>query len=262
MENKNSQDENSIEVRCYFVRHRNALAVRGNFGPIYMDHYLHLMQHQIRTNPDNDQKLKDALAGIALHLASRPWDEVSAWTIHFSDPLMNLFVTGNSNEGNIIGRTFTEGIRDDKRNLFITQINNFPKEPRRSAIDFKASASIFQIIQEYYKQSEQRLVKFFNYSEEEFVFISAQPECEEDWLLSLNDEAIRSLDKDEELSLLEKRHYSYRCGCTKERIITALATTSKDEVLGNKESVNIECPRCAAITVISSKDFDQMKDEV
>ena len=262
MENKNSQDENSIEVRCYFVRHRNALAVRGNFGPIYMDHYLHLMQHQIRTNPDNDQKLKDALAGIALHLASRPWDEVSAWTIHFSDPLMNLFVTGNSNEGNIIGRTFTEGIRDDKRNLFITQINNFPKEPRRSAIDFKASASIFQIIQEYYKQSEQRLVKFFNYSEEEFVFISAQPECEEDWLLSLNDEAISSLEKDEELSLLEKRHYSYRCGCTKERIITALATTSKDEVLGNKESVNIECPRCAAITVISSKDFDQMKDEV
>ena len=262
MENKNSQDENSIEVRCYFVRHRNALVVRGNFGPVYMDHYLHLMQHQIRTNPDNDQKLKDALAGIALHLASRPWDEVSAWTIHFSDPLMNLFVTGNSNEGNIIGRTFTEGIRDDKRNLFITQINNFPKEPRRSAIDFKASASIFQIIQEYYKQSEQRLVKFFNYSEEEFVFISAQPECDEDWLLSLNDETIRSLDKDEELSLLEKRHYSYRCGCTKERIITALATTSKDEVLGNKESVNIECPRCAAITVISSKDFDQMKDEV
>ncbi|MEE3176043.1 MAG: Hsp33 family molecular chaperone HslO, partial [Verrucomicrobiota bacterium] len=175
---------------------------------------------------------------------------------------MNLFVTGNSNEGNIIGRTFTEGIRDDKRNLFINQINNFPKEPRRSAIDFKASASIFQIIQEYKKQSEQRLVKFFNYSEEEFVFISAQPECDEDWLLSLNDEAIRSLDKDEELSLLEKRHYSYRCGCTKERIITALATTSKDEVLGNKESVNIECPRCAAITVISSKDFDQMKDEV
>ena len=259
MENKNAQDEDSIEVRCYFVRHRNALAVRGNFGPVYMNHYLHLMQHQIRTNPDDDQKLKDALAGIALHLASRPWDEVSAWTIHFSDPLMNLFVTGNSNEGNIIGRTFTEGIREDKRNLFITQINNFPKEPRRSAIDFKPSASIFQIIQEYYKQSEQRLAKFFNYSEEEFVFISAQPECDEDWLLSLNDESIRSLDKDEELSLLEKRHYSYRCGCTKERIITALATASKDEVLGNKESVNIECPRCAAITVISAKDFDQMK---
>ena len=259
MENKNAQDEDSIEVRCYFVRHRNALAVRGNFGPVYMDHYLHLMQHQIRTNPDNDQKLKDALAGIALHLASRPWDEVSAWTIHFSDPLMNLFVTGNSNEGNIIGRTFTEGIRKDKRNLFITQINNFPKEPRRSAIDFKPSASIFQIIQEYYKQSEQRLAKFFNYSEEEFVFISAQPECDEDWLLSLNDESIRSLDKDEELNLLEKRHYSYRCGCTKERIITALETASKDEVLGNKESVNIECPRCAAITVISAKDFDQMK---
>ena len=260
MENNNAQEENSVEVRCYFVRHRNALAVRGNFGPVYMDHYLHLMQHQITTSPDNDQKLKDALAGIALHLASRPWDEVSAWTIHFCEPLMNLFVTGNSNEGNIIGRLFTEGIKDDKKNLFITQINNFPKEPRRSAIDFKSSSNIFQIIQEYYLQSEQRTARFFNYSEEEFVFISAQPDCDEDWLLSLNDEAIRNLDKDEELSLLEKRYYSYRCGCSKERITNALATASKEEILGDKESVNIECPRCAATTIISAKDLDQMND--
>mgnify|MGYP003308469995 CR=1 FL=1 len=164
------------DIPCTNSKRRNALAVRANFSPIYMDHYLHLMQHQISTSPDNDQKLKDALAGIALHLASRPWDEVSAWTIHFGEPLLNLFVTGNSNEGNIIGRLFTEEIKDDKKNLFITQINNFPKEPRRSAIDFKPSASIFQIIQEYYKQSEQRTARFFNYSEEEFVFISAQPE--------------------------------------------------------------------------------------
>ena len=45
-ESKETQDSN-IEVRCYFVRDRNALAVRANFAPAYLDHYLHLMQHEI-----------------------------------------------------------------------------------------------------------------------------------------------------------------------------------------------------------------------
>ena len=58
------------------------------------------MSEQLATQiqeQENDQKLKDALAGCALHLASRPWGEVSAWTIHFADPLINIFVTGNFN---------------------------------------------------------------------------------------------------------------------------------------------------------------------
>ena len=100
MTEKNTQDESAIEVRCYFVRRRNALSVRADFDQIYLDHYLHLMQHEIRTEPTNDQKMKDALAACTLHLASRPWTEVSAWTLHFTNPLMNLFVTGNSNEEN------------------------------------------------------------------------------------------------------------------------------------------------------------------
>ena len=106
MTENNSIDDSMVEVRCYFVRHKNALAVRANFSQIYMDHYIHLLENQIKTDQLNDQNLKDALAGCALHLASRPWDEVSAWTIHFSNPLINIFVTGNSNERNLIGRIF------------------------------------------------------------------------------------------------------------------------------------------------------------
>ena len=32
-----------LEVRCYFVRHRNALLVRANFSPLFVDYYLHLL---------------------------------------------------------------------------------------------------------------------------------------------------------------------------------------------------------------------------
>ena len=259
MTENNSIDDSMVEVRCYFVRHKNALAVRANFSQIYMDHYIHLLENQIKTDQLNDQNLKDALAGCALHLASRPWDEVSAWTIHFSNPLINIFVTGNSNERNLIGRIFTEGIKDDQKNLFIAQINNFPKEPRRSVIEFDPENSIFKIIENYYLQSEQRLGRFFKYSEEEFVFISAQPDCDEEWLTSLSDSDIKKLDSDEELSLLEKRFYRYHCGCSKERILRALRSATREEVFGDKESISIECPRCAKDIPLNIKEFDEMK---
>ncbi len=39
-------DLSATEIRCYFVRKRNCLLVRGRFSGMYMDYYLHLMQHE------------------------------------------------------------------------------------------------------------------------------------------------------------------------------------------------------------------------
>lgn len=256
-ESKETQDSN-IEVRCYFVRDRNALAVRANFAPAYLDHYLHLMQHEIRMDPDHDGKLKDALAACTLHLASRPWDEVSAWTVHFSELNLNLFVTGNSREENVIGRVFTEDIKNDGKNLFIAQINDFPKEPRRSVIEFDSNDTMFDITEKFYRKSEQRLARFFSHSEEDFLLISAQPQCDEQWLNSLDNETILSLDGDEELSLLETRKYRYHCGCTPGRILPKLASVSAGEIFGDRDAVNIDCPRCAARFRITREDFEKI----
>src|SRR6056297_1594322 len=88
-----------IEIRCYFVRERNALAVRGEFSSIYTDYYLHLMQHRIRYGEEQDNILKDGLAAMTLHLASRPWNEAVAWTINWQDPLQNIFLTGSNRLG-------------------------------------------------------------------------------------------------------------------------------------------------------------------
>ena len=104
MPDQQEDQDSYLEVRCYFVRNRNALAVRADFSPAYMDHYLHLMQHEIKLKPEHDAKLKDAIAACTLHLASRPWNEVSAWTIHFGQLPLNLFVTGNSKEEIILSQ--------------------------------------------------------------------------------------------------------------------------------------------------------------
>ena len=48
-------DLSVVELRSYFVRKRNALLVRGRFSPMYLDYYLHLMQHGIRPPGELDQ---------------------------------------------------------------------------------------------------------------------------------------------------------------------------------------------------------------
>jgi molecular chaperone Hsp33 len=67
--------EEFTTIESIFVRHRNALLIRGQFTSIYTDYYLHLMQHGIRPPADLDQMLKDGLAMLTLHLVARPWAE-------------------------------------------------------------------------------------------------------------------------------------------------------------------------------------------
>jgi molecular chaperone Hsp33 len=247
MEAEHATEDSFAEVRCYFVRGRNALVARADFGPVYIDHYLHLMQHGLKPEPGHDERMKDALAACALHLASRPWAEVSAWTLHFGgDKPFNLFATGDSRLENVVSRVFTQDVRTDLQDLFVTQINEHPKEPRRSVVEFDPDHDVFEIVEGYYAKSEQRLSRFFRHGPEDFVMVTAQPDCDESWLLGLDDDSIRELDQNETLSLLEKRRYRYDCGCTLERLLPALARVSADELFGEDEVIHIDCPRCAA----------------
>ena len=62
--------------------------------------------------------------------------------LFISNPLINIFVTGNSNERNL-GEYLLRVLKMIKK-IFIAQINNFPKEPRRSVIEFDPENSIFK----------------------------------------------------------------------------------------------------------------------
>src|SRR5690606_4864860 len=137
-----SPDLSVTEVRSYYVRKRNALLVRGRFSPLYMDYYLHLMQHGLKYDSRLDEMLKDGLAAVALHLCSRPQDETCAWTININDPLMNLFVTGSSRPGRVTGRIFTEDVRDSGKSLFIAQTTRPHMQPRQSMVEITTGSDI------------------------------------------------------------------------------------------------------------------------
>ena len=183
-----------LEVRTYFVRGRNALVARADFSDLYVDYYLHQGQHSYQHDPRHDEMLKEALAAQTLHSASRPRNEVCAWTIHFQEPLLNLFVSGNNRLGTVVGQLFTDNVKDKGQNLFLADVVRGQEAARRSATEFDG-ADVFRAVERYYEQSEQRPARYFRHGPEDFVMVSAQPDCDVAWLGSLDDERIRRIDR-------------------------------------------------------------------
>ncbi len=258
-----SPDLSAVELRSYFVRKRNALLVRGRFSPLYLDYYLHLMQHGIQHVESLDQMLKDALAGLTLHLCSRPQDESCAWTIHVNEPQRaNLFVTGSTRPGRVAGRVFTEEVRQEGEALFIAQTTRPNHQTRQSMITFHGS-DLLKAVEQFYTSSEQRLTRLFRLHEEEFVQIAAEPDCDETWLSKLTLENVLELEQTEHLTLLETRGYVFECGCSVERlmpIITRLPQDDLDHIFADG-TAKITCPRCGAVFRTSKESFDEWRQK-
>lgn len=256
-------DLSVVELRSHFVRKRNALLVRGRFSPLYLDYYLHLMQHAIQHDEPLDQMLKDGLAAIALHLCSRPQDEGCAWTIHVKEPqLANLFVTGSTLSGRVTGRIFTEDVRQDGEPLFVSQTTR-PDHPVRQSMTVFRGSDMFAAVEDFYTNSEQRLTRIFRLPDEEFVQVSAEPDCDEAWLSALTLENILDIEEQEHLTLLETRGYRFECGCSMERllpIIMRLPQDDLDHIFADGMAV-ITCPRCGAIFRTPKASFEEWRGQ-
>jgi len=227
--------------------------VRGQFTDIYTDYYLHLADNSIRYPKELDEMLKDALAILTLHLTARPWTETIAWTANLRAPRINLFVTGSSNEAYVTGRVFTEDIREPDRNFFYSQttVANDP-EPRTSTIEVDGRDPVSWISQ-FYAQSEQRPARAFRLDDENFVLIAAQPDADLEWLEGLDEGQVAKIIETEETNLLETRPFRFHCGCTVDKILPVLGgwRDRPDELFAGEESINVQCPRCAATYVIT-----------
>lgn len=237
-----------LEVRTQFVRNRNALLARADFGEMFVDYYLHLSTNQIKVAPEHDAMFKRAIAAFTLHCASRPWKEMTAWTINFQQPLVNLFLTGDNETGAITGRVFTENVKEGPENLFYADVVQGREPKRRSAVTFTGPDPI-AAAEKFYTQSEQRGARFFQLGEEEFALMSEHPDCDLAWFGALTPEQVKGLEKEETLALLERRVYRWHCGCNQERMMEVLAPTMKQDpeaLFEGDPQLEIRCPRCGA----------------
>lgn len=243
-------------VESIFVRHRNTLMVRANFTDIFIDHYLHLADQKLKPAPELDQKLKELLVVLTLHSVARPWSETHAWTVNLRAPRVNFFATASSTHENVVGRIFTEDVREPAQNMLYTQVMDANTEPRRSTVALE-TVNPFDWLTHFYNQSEQRPGKIFELPNETFALVAAQPDYDEEWFEGLTNEQVATFDETENLSPLENRAFHYHCGCNVQRIMPALAVwrDKLDELFQGEEAVKVQCPRCAASYAITREHF-------
>ena len=237
-----------LEVRTYFIRNRNALLARASLSEMYVDHYLHLATQGMKLGEDHDTMFKRAIAAFVLHCAAQPRNEISAWTINFQQPLVNLFLAGDNTTGSITGRVFNLNVKEGPENLFFADVVRGTRYKRRSGVGFTGADPIVAV-ERYYAQSEQRAARYFQLAEEEFSLVVEHPDCDLPWFHALTPEQIPRLEKTETLTLLEKRVYRWHCGCNEQRMMEVLTPAMKEnpgELFGAEPKVEIRCPRCGA----------------
>ena len=247
-----------LEVRTHFVRKRNALVARASFTDLYVDYYLHLSEQRIQIDPRHDAIFKRALAGFTLHCAARPWSEMIAWTLHFQEPLVNVFLAGDNSNGAITGRVFTEDVREMDANIFYADVVRGQEPKRRSAVNFDG-ADPLAAAEAFYARSEQRPARYFQTDEEEFALVTEHPDCDDGWFHRLTVDAVKTLDATETLALMERRVYRWHCGCNQERMMEVLAPTMKQDpaaLFGDGEKLEIRCPRCSARYAITREALE------
>jgi molecular chaperone Hsp33 len=247
-----------LEVRTYFVRNRNVLLARADFGELFVDYYLHLSANRVAVAPAHDALFKRALAAFTLHSASRPRNEMIAWTINLQAPLVNVFLTGDNETGAVTGRVFAENVKAGPENLFYADVVRGRQPKRRSAVAF-AGADPMAAAEKFYGQSEQRGARYFPRGEEEFVLLTEHPDCDLAWLRSLTLEQVRALDETETLVPMERRIHRWHCGCNQQRMLEVLHPAMKEDpagLFGGEPNLEIRCPRCGARHVITREALE------
>ena len=240
------------------MRRRDVLLAKADFSQLYVDYYLHLSDQGLKVAPENDELFKRALAAFVLHAASRPHNELTAWTINFQEPRVNLFLTGDNADGSVTGRVFTENVKEMPSNLFFADVIRGTQPKRRSSVEF-AGGDPMVAVEAFYRKSEQRPARFFQTGEEEFAIVSAHPDYNEAWFEALTVEQVKAFDTTEELGLLEKRIYRWHCGCNQARMLEVLAPVFRQDaegLFGADEKIEIRCPRCAARHAITREAME------
>ena len=251
-------DSSTITVSNRFVRYRNVLLSEANFGPLFRAFEEHMETNKLEMPSDVLAVFKGCLAACALHCASRPRNEVIGWTINFQEPLMNVFLGGDTEDGSIAGRVFLENVKQSKLNSFHQELAIRNKPVRKSFVEFEGHDPLLAA-EAFYDHSEQRPARFFQTDPEHFIMLSAHPDWDEDWFKTIDHEGVRAIAENETLSLLETRNYGWLCGCNHDKIMKVLTPIFQQDPEGlyqGDPSVTVNCPRCCGKYAISREALE------
>lgn len=242
-----NEGESGLEIQSRFVRERNVLLAMADFSDLYAAYYLHLKDNRIEVDAVQDEMLKTALAAFALHCVSQPRHQVLAWTINFQDPLLNLFLGGDTGTGDIVGRGYRENVKKGEENVLYQEVVKGNKPLHRSVVAFSGS-DVLRAAEAYYERSEQRPAKFFHLDGDAYAIVSAHPDYDREWFKELTEDDVRVINVTEDVNVLETRYVRWRCGCNQDKILGVLEKVwlkDPEALFLNEETIEVNCPRCA-----------------
>ncbi len=241
-------------VQSFYVRHRNCLLLQAEFSPLFVGFYLHQMQHDLHPSPEHAELFKHLLAFFTLFLVSRPWNEHHAWTINVKTPQsVNLFVAGSSLSEDVVGRIFTEDVRETDTTLLYAQ-NSCPERDTHTSVIPLSTEHVSTWVEEFFRKSEQRHARAFCGEGDDFYLVVAEPNADYDWLSELILSDVEQVVQTEGTKLLETRRFTFRCGCSAAKIISILHALEKDfaDILSEQGYLDVSCPRCGVSYTITT----------
>lgn len=239
----------ATSIDSLFVRERHVLLARVDLQPILDVVTAHIAEHNIVMRDDSRKRFNGALAAFLLHCASRPRSEHLSWTINFQQPLLNIFLVGDTQASTITGRVFEENVKQSPEQNFYQEYVARNGETLRSHVTFTGSDPLIAA-EQYYERSEQRPARFFQLSATEYAILSAHPDWDEAWFQAATLETVQQLEATETLAFLEQRRYRWHCGCSLQRLLQVIAPLMRngvDELFQGDPEIEAHCPRCAAV---------------
>ena len=165
---------------------------------------------------------------------------------------VNYFVVGSSHTQDVVGRIFTDNVRETDMTMLYAQNICRERETHTSVIPL-SSDSPAAWVEEFFRVSEQHPARAFAGHGDFFYLITAEPDADYDWLNELTIDRVEQIEQEEQTKLLETRDFTYRCGCSAERIIPVVRAMTKDfaDMLSEQGALEASCPRCGVSYTIT-----------
>ncbi len=255
MSSQPSADQTTIH-RFVDPRKESLLAV-GKFTPLFRAYLDHVERWELDADGLTLALMREGLAATALHLVTRPLDENIGITVNIKTPPINLFLAASPGDSTLTGRAFTEGVKTSETSRFFLQAYRQTAEPSQSTIDVDG-LDVLGMFEDYYARSEQNPGRFFDLDDDRFLFVLSLPEAPDRAVTELDRDGARALLEEPGLQPIEDRHIRFHCGCTKEKMLSALHTIfsqSVEELFQGDAEVESYCPRCGARWSVTREEF-------
>jgi hypothetical protein len=246
-------------IRRSLDRGRTLAMAEGDFAPIFRAYEEHVRRWELPLDGLTFTLMRDGLAALGLHLATRPPDESVGVTINVPAPALNFFLTGDTGGGEvaITGRAFTEDVQAGPSGRMFVQAVRRRAEPIQSTLEVHG-LDILHMFETYYARSEQFPARLVELDGTRFGLVQALPDGGRERVEAMTARDAAALFAGP-LDLLEEKTVQLRCGCNPEKIVRALRQIyagQDEELFRGDAAVEVFCPRCGARWWIARAAYD------